>query len=61
MYTFLDWWIDTSVWMMLQYQFMLPAYMIKKNDNWNEWLGSSLNGWKANEKIIFGNYPKFLC
>ncbi len=38
-------WFDLYVWMMLQYHYM-PNYMIGKQDEWKEWVGSSLNGWR---------------
>lgn len=38
MYTPLDWWMDYSVWLMLQYKFMLPAQMVSVNDDMQEFL-----------------------
>ncbi len=38
-------WFDLCIWMMLQYHYM-PNYMIGKQDEWKEWVGSSLNGWR---------------
>ena len=49
MYTPLHLWIDYSVWLMLQYKFMLPAELIKANDEWSDYIGRiSLNGIKRN-------------
>lgn len=46
-YTPLDWWIDYSVWLMLQYKFMMPAKIIGINDDMQEYLKCfSLNGIK---------------
>jgi hypothetical protein len=48
MYTPLDWWIDYSVWMMLQFKFMYPAKMISVNDDMENFLKQfSLNGIKS--------------
>lgn len=48
MYTPLDWWIDYSVWMMLQFKFTCPAKMISANSDMEEFLrGFSLNGIKS--------------
>jgi len=47
MYTPLDWWVDYSVWLMLQYKFMVPAMMIGYNDDMQDYLKHfSLNGIK---------------
>ncbi len=47
-YTPLDWWIDYSVWLMLQYRFATPAKMIAYNDDMENYLKTfSLNGVKA--------------
>ncbi len=46
-YTPLDWWIDYSVWMMLQFQFTMPAKIISYNDDMENFLRQfSLNGIK---------------
>jgi hypothetical protein len=46
-YTPLDWWIEYSVWLMLQYKFMYPAKMISYNDDMEKFLSQfSLNGIK---------------
>lgn len=46
-YTPIDWWIDYSVWLMLQYKFMAPAKMIGINDDMQDYLKHfSLNGIK---------------
>lgn len=48
MYTPLDWWIDYSVWLMLQYKFMMPAQMISVNDDMAKFIQTfSLNGIKS--------------
>ena len=48
MYTPIDWWIDYSVWMMLQYKFMSPAKFISINDEKENFLKQfSLNGIKS--------------
>jgi len=47
-YTPLDWWIDYSVWLMLQFKFMAPAKMISVNDDMADYLKHfSLNGIKS--------------
>ncbi len=49
MYTPLDWWIDYNVWLMLQFKFMLPAKLISRGDDMEQFLGQfSLNGIKGN-------------
>jgi len=46
-YTPLDWWIDYTVWIMLQYKFMMPAKLISTSDDMQEFLRCfSLNGIK---------------
>jgi hypothetical protein len=46
-YTPLDWWIEYSVWLMLQYKFMLPAMMIARNDETEQFMKQfTLNGIK---------------
>lgn len=40
-------WFDLGVWFMLQYYYM-PHYLIGKQDEWSNWVGSSLNGWGPN-------------
>ncbi len=46
-YTPIDWWIDYSVWLMLQYKFMLPAKLIEKGDEMSQFISHySLNGIK---------------
>ena len=48
MYTIFDWWIDMSVWWMLQYKFMMPAKLIAHNDDMQQFLEQfSLNGLKS--------------
>ena len=48
MYTPIDWWIDYSVWLMLQFKFMTPAKLIAQNDDMEKYLKTfSLNGWKS--------------
>jgi len=48
MYTPIDWWIDYSVWLMLQCKFMAPAKLISHNDEMQKFLERySLNGIKA--------------
>jgi hypothetical protein len=37
--------MDMYVWFWLQGWFM-PYYVIGKQDEWKDWVGSSLNGWK---------------
>jgi len=45
----LGWWIDYTVWLMLQYKFMMPARLISHSDDMEKFLGQfSLNGIKAN-------------
>lgn len=47
MYTPIDWWIDYTVWMMLQYKFMMPAKFMGVGDDMEAYLKSfSLNGIK---------------
>jgi len=47
-YTPIDWWIDYTVWIMLQYKFMTVAKVISVNDDMENFLKSvSLNGIKA--------------
>ena len=47
MYTLLDWWIEYSVWLILQYKFMMPAAVIARNDAMEDWMKHfSLNGIK---------------
>lgn len=46
-YTPIDWWIDYSVWLMLQYKFMYPAKLIGLGDDMEQYLKTfSLNGVK---------------
>jgi hypothetical protein len=41
-------WVDYQVWLMLQMKFMMPAYMIAKNDDMQEFMKQfSLNGIKS--------------
>ncbi len=41
-------WFDYQVWLMLQMKFMMPAYMIAKNDDMQEFMKQfSLNGIKS--------------
>jgi len=48
-YTPIDWWIEYSVWLMLQFKFMTPAKMIAHNDEMQKFIGQfSLNGIKSN-------------
>jgi hypothetical protein len=48
MYTPIDWWIDYSVWLMLQFKFMAPAKLIAYNDDMETYLKTfSLNGVRA--------------
>lgn len=43
----MDWWIDYTVWLMLQYRFMAPAKMISAGDDMEQFLKCfSLNGIK---------------
>jgi len=37
---------DFNVWLFLQWYYM-PAYMLGKQDEWKEWVGVSLNGWRG--------------
>lgn len=37
---------DFNVWLILQWHYM-PAYLIGKQDEWKDWVGSSLNGWRV--------------
>jgi hypothetical protein len=47
MYTPIDWWFDYTVWLMLQYKFMMPARMISVSDDMHDFLKCfSLNGIK---------------
>lgn len=47
MYTPIDWWIDYSVWLTLQFKFMAPAKLISHNDEMEKFLSQfSLNGLK---------------
>ena len=47
MYTPIDWWIEYSVWLMLQVKFMGPARMISRNDEMEKFMSHfSLNGIK---------------
>ena len=47
-YTPIDWWIDYSVWLFLQYKFMSPAKMISVGEGMEEYLKCfSLNGLKS--------------
>ena len=39
-------WFDLGIWFMLQSHYM-PNYIIGKQDEWKDWVGSSLNGWKT--------------
>lgn len=36
---------DLFVWSMLQWYYW-PHYIIGKQDEWKDWVGSSLNGWR---------------
>lgn len=36
---------DLNVWLMLQVYFW-PNYAIGQQDQWRNWIGSNLNGWK---------------
>jgi len=48
MYTPIDWWIDYTVWLMLQYKFMYPAKLIGIGEDMEQYLKCfSLNGVKA--------------
>ena len=38
--------LDLYVWFWLQAWFM-PHYVIGKQDEWKDWVGSSLNGWRV--------------
>jgi hypothetical protein len=38
--------MDMYAWMFVQAWFM-PYYVIGKQDEWKQWVGSSLNGWKT--------------
>lgn len=38
--------LDFQVWLFLQWYYM-PHYVIGKQDQWKEWAGSSLNGWRS--------------
>ncbi len=41
-------WFDYQVWLLLQTKFMMPAYMIGKNDDMQEFMKQfTLNGIKA--------------
>ncbi len=42
---------DLGTWFMLQYCYM-PHYIIGKQDEWQDWVGSSLNGWGPNKFSI---------
>ena len=42
----LDQTFDLYVWFGFQIWFM-PFYVLGKQDEWKEWVGSSLNGWKV--------------
>jgi hypothetical protein len=47
-YTPVDWWLDYTVWLMLQYKFMYPAKLISVNDDMEKFLKQfSLNGIKS--------------
>ncbi len=47
--TVVGFWIDYSVWLMLQYKFMYPAKLISYNDDMEGFLRQfSLNGIKSN-------------
>ncbi len=47
--TVVGFWIDYSVWLMLQYKFMYPAKLIAHNDEMQKFIGNfSLNGIKSN-------------
>lgn len=43
----IDRYFDLQVWMFLQMWYM-PHYVIGKQDEWKDWIGSSLNGWGPN-------------
>jgi hypothetical protein len=43
--------IDLYVWFLVQGWFM-PHYVIGKQDEWKEWVGSSTNGWGPNSFSI---------
>jgi hypothetical protein len=44
----ISFWIDYNVWLMLQFKFMLPAYLINANDEISNFVSQvSLNGIKA--------------
>lgn len=38
--------MDLYVWFWLQGWFM-PFYVIGKQDEWKDWVGSTLNGWRV--------------
>ena len=38
--------IDLYAWFWLQAWFM-PHYVIGKQDEWKDWVGSTLNGWRV--------------
>ena len=38
--------MDMYAWFWLQAWFM-PHYVIGKQDEWKDWVGSSLNGWRV--------------
>jgi len=38
--------MDLYAWFWLQAWFM-PYYVISKQEEWKDWVGTSLNGWKA--------------
>lgn len=37
---------DFQVWLMLQ-MYYWPHYLISKQDEWRDWVGFSLNGWRT--------------
>jgi hypothetical protein len=45
-------WYDYQIWLMLQMKFMMPAYMISKNNDMQDFLKQfSLNGLKTHSKV----------
>lgn len=45
---------DLYVWFMVQGHFF-PHYLIGKQDEWKDWVGSSTNGWGPNAFSICKN------
>lgn len=45
-------WFDLYVWFILQNHYV-PNYIIGKQDEWKEWVGSNLSSWGPNSFSIY--------